>query len=533
MALYHKHRPQTFADIIGQDHIVQTISNQIAGDKVAHAYLFSGPRGIGKTTIARILAKGVNCLNRKEKDSEPCDQCESCGEIISSRSIDVIEIDAASHTGVDNVRENIIDNARFRPTKSKFKVFIIDEVHMLSTSAFNALLKTIEEPPSHIIFILATTELHKLPETIVSRCQRFDFKKVGFDEMSKQINKVAKIEGIKIDKDIVERIVNKSDGCVRDAISLLDQIMASGEKHITAENSSLILPNVNVEKNLEFITAVVNKEAGSALEILDQLVEAGSNLNYFNNDVIEMLRIMMVSKTNANISGLGLDLSEKIKKELKKLNDKLEYNEIVILLDLFMTRGRQIKTAPLPQLPLEMAVIEYCISHKSSVISHKPNNDRDSNDGVTDASLSSKIESNKKPKGNNPSTEAKIEKKTITEKVKNLVSKNTDFTLDDVRNKWNSFINKVEDSKPSLSFIVKMAEIQNLDGNTLELGVGYSFHRDKLMEKVCQKELEEILTELIGGKIKLNTVVTEKNYPTQESDEFKELASSLGGEIIV
>ncbi|MBU2542709.1 DNA polymerase III subunit gamma/tau [Patescibacteria group bacterium] len=530
MALYHKHRPQTFADIIGQDHIVQTISNQIAGDKVAHAYLFSGPRGIGKTTIARILAKGVNCLNRKEKDSEPCDQCESCSEIISSRSIDVIEIDAASHTGVENVRENIIDNVRFRPTKSKFKVFIIDEVHMLSTSAFNALLKTIEEPPSHIIFILATTELHKLPKTIVSRCQRFDFKKVGFDEMSKQINKVAKIEGIKIDKDIVERIVNKSDGCVRDAISLLDQIMASGEKHITAENSSLVLPNVNVEKNLEFITATVNKEAGSALEILNQLVEAGSNLNYFNNDVIEMLRIMMVSKTNANISGLGLDLSEKIKKELKKLNDKLEYNEIITLLDLFMTRGSQIKTSPLPQLPLEMAVIEYCCDKEKGVRSKEQN---DSDDSGETKSLHEKEKTINKPEEKtSQETKVKIEKKTITEKVKNLVSRNADFTLDDVKDKWNSFISKVEDSKPSLSFIVKMAEIQNLDGNTLELGVDYSFHRDKLMEKVCQKELEEILAKIIGCKIKLNTVVTEKNYPTQESDELRELASSLGGEII-
>ncbi len=173
MALYHKHRPQTFQDVIGQDHIVKTLSNQVTGDNVAHAYLFSGPRGVGKTTLARILAKAVNCPDRKEETDEPCNKCEFCKEISTSRSIDVIEIDAASHTGVDNVRENIIDNARFKPTKSKYKVFIIDEVHMLSTSAFNALLKTLEEPGSHVIFILATTELHKLPETIISRCLAF------------------------------------------------------------------------------------------------------------------------------------------------------------------------------------------------------------------------------------------------------------------------------------------------------------------------------------------------------------------------
>lgn len=531
MALYHKHRPQSFSDVIGQDHIVKTISNQIAGDNVAHAYLFSGPRGIGKTTIARVLSKAVNCTDRKEDKPEPCDKCESCTEITSSRSIDVIEIDAASHTGVDNVRENIIENARFKPTKSKYKVFIIDEVHMLSTSAFNALLKTLEEPPAHVIFILATTELHKLPETIISRCQRFDFKKVGFDEMGKHINKIAKSEEVKIDKDVVERIVNKSDGCVRDAISLLDQIMASGEKQITAENSSLILPTVNVEKNLEFITAVVEKNAEKAIEILNQLVEDGSNVNYFNNDVVEMLRVMMVSKTNANISGLGLDLSDKVRKELKKLNDKIEYSDIVTLLDLFMTRGGQIKTAPLPQLPLEMAVIEYCQSSEFGVRSSKDNDENDGDKPKTEKKTKKTPEEERRSQ-EEITVDTKVEKKTITEKVKNLVTKNVDFTLDDTKDKWNDFMRKVENEKKSLSFVLKMTEIKDLEGNTLILCTDFSFHRDKLMENVNKKDLEEMLTTIMGSKMQLSVILSEKSEAKEESNELKELASSLGGEII-
>ena len=211
MALYLKYRPQDFSSIIGQEHIVKTISNQIIHNKINHAYLFSGPRGVGKTTLARVIAKAVNCENRQDKNFDPCNQCSSCQEITHSRAIDVIEIDAASHTGVDNVKENIIDNVQFKPTKSKYKVFIIDEVHMLSTSAFNALLKTLEEPPEHIIFILATTELHKLPATIISRCQRFAFKKIPHETMNKHLENIAKAEKIKITKEVLERIINNSN----------------------------------------------------------------------------------------------------------------------------------------------------------------------------------------------------------------------------------------------------------------------------------------------------------------------------------
>lgn len=201
--LYRKYRPQTFAEAVGQNHIKLTIQSELATDKIAHAYLFCGPRAVGKTTFARLVAKAINCLNRQEGSFEPCDKCESCQEIVLGRALDIIEIDAASNTGVDNVRDNIIASARVSPSKSKYKVFIIDEVHMLSISAFNALLKILEEPPKRVVFILCTTETHKVPATIISRCERFDFKRIGLVDIVKKLSHIVREEKVKVDKDIL------------------------------------------------------------------------------------------------------------------------------------------------------------------------------------------------------------------------------------------------------------------------------------------------------------------------------------------
>lgn len=519
MALYLKHRPQLFSSIIGQEHIIQTVSNQVANNKVAHAYLFSGPRGVGKTTLARILAKAVNCPNRKEGNPEPCNSCNSCLEISGFRAIDVIEIDAASHTGVDNVRENIIENAQFKPTKSKYKIFIIDEVHMLSTSAFNALLKTLEEPPTHVIFILATTELPKLPETIVSRCQRFEFKKIPFEIMKKHLEKIAKEEGIKIDKDVIERLINKGDGCARDAISLLDQLMATGEKHLTAESASLVLPNTNLEKTLAWIETLVEKKMPEGVEQLNQLTKEGVNLSQFAIQIIELLRALMIEKISGKIDP-SMDLSDKLRKNLGKLNNEISYPDLIRLIDLVILRSQQIKTSPLPQLPLELVVVEWC---NTTGLINSYNSDNQNPQPTS-----------KKEKGIEKETketnEIAHEKKTIVERVKELVS-TPSFNLDQLNAEWSEFLEKTEKQYPTLSFILKMTEIISVENNILTLAVQYSFHQDKLNEKTLHRHLEDILSEILGTKAKIEIIIRQAQTVT-DSKELEEIASNLGGEIV-
>lgn len=507
MALYHKFRPQKFADIIGQEHIVQTLSNQIASNKIAHAYLFAGARGIGKTTTARVLAKALNCTDRKEGNVEPCNRCTSCLEISGSRSIDVIEIDAASHTGVDNVRENIIDNAQFRPTKSKFKIFIIDEAHMLTTPAFNALLKTLEEPPDYVVFILATTELAKLPETIISRCQRFAFHKLLFDTLKKHLEKIAKEEGIKIDKEVIARIINKSDGAARDAVGLLDQLISTGEKKIDNNTVALFLPTTDMEKGLEMIAYLLERNPKEAIILLNNLAAVGVNLLQFSHDILELLRLLLIYQASGQIQAAGVDIDEKTGKELKKLAEKISAPNLIILLDLLLERRQQIKTAPLPQLPLEMAIIEWC------------NESNNNSEPLIDVEL---MKEEKK--------EVIKEKKTISERVKGMVSKTT-VSKEQVEAKWPEFLSAIEKKFPSLTFILKMAELKAVAENTIQIAVGYSFHCDKLMEKTCQRNLEEILSDLYSAKIRIQAVVEEKNNPAADA-ELESIASSLGGKII-
>jgi DNA polymerase-3 subunit gamma/tau len=267
LVLYRKYRPQTFAEIIGQEHVVQTLTNAISSGMISHAYLFAGPRGSGKTSIARLLAKAVNCQNRKEREAEPCNQCSSCLEIMEGRSLDLIEIDAASHRGIDEVRE-LRDGIRFVPTKSKYKVFIVDESHMLTREAFNALLKILEEPPAHAIFVLATTEIQKMISTVISRCQRFDFRKLTSPEIIKRLEIISEKEKVKIEKAALELIALNSGGSIRDGESLLDQALTFSttlNRELRAEDIKELLGLVEIELVSKFTDFICEKKLAKQL----------------------------------------------------------------------------------------------------------------------------------------------------------------------------------------------------------------------------------------------------------------------------
>ena len=293
VALYRKFRPQTFEEVKGQEHIVTTLRNQIKSDRIGHAYLFCGTRGTGKTTIAKLFARAVNCEN--PIDGDACGKCYSCLNFLNSS--DIVEIDAASNNGVEEIRE-IRNNIKLMPTKLKYKVYIIDEVHMLSISAFNALLKTLEEPPAHAIFILATTEINKIPNTVISRCQKFDFEKISPELIENQLNYILKKENKIINKDIVSFIAKMSDGGMRDAINMLDQVIALNGKNISVEDVCKLLGEVTNDELFTIMDSIFNQDMLGIINILNVLYEKGSNFDNICNKLQVLIRDILIYKNS-------------------------------------------------------------------------------------------------------------------------------------------------------------------------------------------------------------------------------------------
>lgn len=356
-ALYRKFRPTEFEDVKGQEHIVTTLKNQIKADRIGHAYLFCGTRGTGKTTVAKIFAKAVNCEH--PVDGSPCGECPSCRAIADGSSMNVIEIDAASNNGVDNIRQ-IREEVSYRPTEGKYKVYIIDEVHMLSTGAFNALLKTLEEPPSYVIFILATTEAHKIPITILSRCQRYDFHRISIDTIAARLSDLMLQEKVDVEEKAIRYVAKAGDGSMRDALSLLDQCIAFhlGET-LTYENVLEVLGAVDTEVFSRLLRQIIDKNVAAAISILDELVDEGRELGQLVSDFTWYLRNLLLIQSSDDMEEV-LDMSQDSIDALKEEAKLISPEVLLRYIRIFSELGNQVRYASQKRIVIEIAIIKLC-----------------------------------------------------------------------------------------------------------------------------------------------------------------------------
>lgn len=368
LVLYRKYRPKTFSGIEGQEHVVRTLQGALKLGKIAHAYLFTGPRGTGKTTIARLLARTLNCEKNSRPEAgsqkleavstEPCNRCSICQEINDGRSMDLIEIDAASNRGIDEIR-NLKETVRFSPARNKYKIFIIDEVHMLTKEASNALLKTLEEPPEHAIFILATTEPHKMLPTIISRVQRFDFKKLTNDQIIAKLKKISQKEKISIDDDSLGLIARGSEGSLRDAESGLAKLIAFCGPKINVDLVKETLGFIPLNFSIQLLDFIGRKQASEAVNLVNQIYNSGLDLEQFTDNLIDYLRKILIAKTSpAVVVGFSDELNQDGIKIVSDFAASLESSFIINAINIFVEAKNQIRISPIPQLPLELAIVK-------------------------------------------------------------------------------------------------------------------------------------------------------------------------------
>jgi DNA polymerase-3 subunit gamma/tau len=518
-SLYRKWRPIHWDQVIGQEHVVQTLRNAVSTERVAHAYLFSGPRGTGKTTTARILAKAVDCLEN-DLTKRPCNQCIHCQAINQGRFLDLIEIDAASNTSVDDVRD-LRDKINFSPNLGRYKVYIIDEVHMLSTAAFNALLKTLEEPPQHAIFILATTEVHKIPATVLSRCQRHEFRRIPVKEIVANLKTMAEKEKIQADLDALSLVARQATGSMRDAISLLDQLASAGD-NITLQLAQDVLGTATSQAVIEVIDAMIKRQSGRGLEAIHRSLDAGSDPRQFARQIVDYLRsLLLVAMGNAS----QVEATSEARSQMAQHAQAFTTSELLRVIQAFSQAATETRSSWQPVLPLEMAFIE-AITPTSTLAAVEPAPNKPE-PSATPPRVSPAEDMVKSQKASTQSTDPETTEMTSSDAAANQ-RMNTN---------WDQFLGRVKAQNAKLAGVLNSAKTRVLKGNVLSLGFNGDFYLTTFENPASLELLKQAFKQVINMEIEVQAILVsgKKSTPPPDVDSDGMVASALrdlGGEIV-
>ena len=494
-ALYRKWRPQTFDEVVGQEHVTHTLKNALPSGRISHAYLFAGPRGTGKTSMGRLLAKAVNCL--ATEDNKPCNQCRICQAINEGRLLDLIEIDAASNRGIDEVR-GIREKVGFRPNEARYKVYILDEAHMLTEPAFNALLKTLEEPPPHVIFVLVTTEPHKIPSTILSRCQRFDFRRIPLQDMINHLKYIAQEEGLAVEPAALELIARSATGSLRDAESLLDQLMSYGDGEITLAQVQAVLGTVPSQAVGELVNHLVARDVGGGLDVINRVIGDGVDPRQFNRQVVEYLRQLLLISVGDDAG--PAQMTPEIMHEMKKQAGQLSTRELVRVVKLFHRAELDLKAGSQSQLPLELAFIEATLEEKiTSPVTRPPSR------GVAKTPpRPAKVSTPRSAVDDEPGPPVKQK----AEGEEQAASAGPELTLDTINSQWERILREVKLRNRSVEALLKSCRPLSVEGQGIVLGFYYPFHKEKVEEPQNKALVESVVSQVVNSTCHIRCVLS-------------------------
>ena len=536
-ALYRRWRSRTFGEIIGQEHVTQTLLNALRAGRIGHAYLLAGPRGTGKTTTARVLAKAVNCLD--PQNGEPCNRCAICRSLNEGRALDLIEIDAASNRGIDEIRA-LREKIAFSPGACRYKVYVIDEVHMLTNEAFNALLKTLEEPPPHAIFVLATTEPHRIPLTVLSRCQRFDFRRVSLPNLRQKLERICTEEGVRVATAALDAIARYATGSFRDAESLLDQLMSYGSEEITLDQVRRVLGTAPQEVISGIVAAVAAQDVAAGLRWINEALNGGVEPRQLAREVLEHLRGLLLLKSG---SATLLSVTPELLNEMDAQAEAFSLRRLLDTLRLFNQAANQLKSGLQGQLPLELALVEATVLAGTETPPDKgpvsvrqtapppPPSAREPEASTRQATGAASVP----PSPSKPAVEASEPMSSPAPELEasGQSAGGTEVTLDWVQSNWGRLLQAVRPRSRSVEALLKSCEPVSVQGDVVTLGFYHSFHKERMDESKNRVVAEDALREITNRAYRVKTALCEGDREAKERDTEASRRERLLGNPVV